>query len=445
MRLLSLFVVTVVTVVSLTAGIPAYGAILQVQDSSGVLQLNNLISEALDHNESLNAARLHAKAKRAVPPQVSTLPDPVIGVSYQPFPIYTARGFQRFQIRLEQEIPFPGKLELRKSIAEYSAVMAEYDVGIADRLLVYQVKVSYYELYRIQEQFDVIKEFRIQLSDLVTSTTARYKVGEGNQQDILKAQLERNKLDELELELMQRQLSESESLARLLNRGDGAELVAGAFSIEKQAEDSTNADSRSLKLEQRPELLAQKTALLRSEADIRLAEKMFLPDFTVGVNYYDIGASDLTPTMTGRNALGIQLKVKLPLWRSGLTARLTESRVRLQENDALLRDLQIEISTQVNRAAGQFELEKGTLQLYEKTLIPQAQMSLQASLSAYATGQADFMNLLDAERVLFSLRMSFLDSVSRTLRFSAALDWALGNPIPSGGNAPDNNASGDEN
>lgn len=132
--------------------------------------------------------------------------------------------------------------------------------------------------------------------------------------------------------------------------------------------------------------------------------------------------------MTGRDAIGLQLKLKLPIWRNGLKARKNEAQLRMNQNSALLQDLRIAISTQIQAAHYQLEQEVEMIQLYEKTLIPQAELALKSSLSAYSAGQSDFMGPLDSERVLFELRMSLIQSRSRALQDWAALDWAQGDP-----------------
>ena len=190
------------------------------------------------------------------------------------------------------------------------------------------------------------------------------------------------------------------------------------------------AQAQARALTQRPEAQALQTAIQQAETRIALAKKQFLPDFTVGMTYFDIGASDLTPTMTGRDALAVQLRVKIPLWRGKLRSTLVEAQLRRRETEARFQDLQTEIRAQISDLVSRLDIEQRTLTLYEETLLPQAETTLEASLSAYTTGQTDFLNLLDAERMLFNLRMGLQDSLARYLTMTAALERALGNTPP---------------
>jgi len=409
---------------------PIYAQNPAAYDTTTALRLDDLVREALRNNLRLSADRLSAEALRTRRQQVTALPDPFAMVTYQPFPVFTARGFQRSQWRLEQDVPFPGKRGLQGALADYAAEAAGYEANVFAQDLVFEVRQAYFELYRTQEQQRLVEAFQEQLSDFVTSATARYEVGEGTQQDILKAQLERNTLDRLGLDLAQRKRSAAETLARLLSRPDATALLAKTVRVERPEAMLPAAEAKNRALVQRPEVHVLETTARQAQSQMALARKAFLPDFTFGLTYFDIGASDLTPTMTGRDALAVQVMVKIPLWQGKLRSNVEEARLRRREAEARLQDLQTEIRAQTSDLVSRLDIERRTLILYEETLIPQAETTLEASLSAYTTGETDFLNLLDAERMLFTLRMGYQDSLVRYLKMAAALERALGTAPP---------------
>lgn len=399
--------------------------ILHAQTTKAI-QLDDIIEEALSANSLLEAYRLQAEgfAQRAA--QVSALPDPFAMVRVQPFPIFTARGFQRSQWSLSQYIPFPGKLKLKGAIAAHSADQVRHEADVIALDLVLEVKRAYYELYLVQEQQRLIQSFQDQLSGFEDIATVRYEVGDGPQQAVLQAQLEWHSFSQSLLALAQRRRASAEDLARTINRPGAAELFE--TSVVAPPEDALFDVSEALTraLEERPEVRALQSALERSDETINLAQKAFLPDFTVSVNYFDIARSNLTPTMTGRDAVGIGFEINIPLWRRKLRASLEESRIERREAQARFDYVQTEITTAIHDLAAQLDIERRALALYEETLIPQAEITLEATLSAYTTGETDFLNLLDAERQLFALRMKEVESAVRILTLHAALERAAG-------------------
>ncbi len=145
------------------------------------LRLDDLISEARSNNPSLLASRLEAEALAEKRSQVSALPDPMVMFTYQPYPILTARGSQRTQWRVEQMIPFPGKLGLQGDIAELGSEVATFEARTLEEDIILQVKQAYYELYRIQRQDSLLHDFHSRLQNFEEVATTQYEVGIGMQ------------------------------------------------------------------------------------------------------------------------------------------------------------------------------------------------------------------------------------------------------------------------
>ena len=87
----------------------------------------------------LHATRLNTEALRTRRQQATAFPDPFATVSYQPFPVFTARGFQRSQWGIAQDVPFPGKLGLKGDIADHAADEAGYEADAFAQDLVFEV------------------------------------------------------------------------------------------------------------------------------------------------------------------------------------------------------------------------------------------------------------------------------------------------------------------
>lgn len=396
----------------------------QPADTAAVLRLEDLLQEAQANNPSLQANRLKAEAQATKSAQVSALPDPSVNVSYQPRPILTARGYQRSQWRLEQTIPFPGKRRLRGKVASLGADIAASNADAVGEDLILQVKQAYYELYRVQEQQQVLATFQEELRSFEQAALRRYEVGNGTQQAVLKAQLERSRLEVRQQQLAEDRRSALETLARLLDRPNSNGLT-GTLRVEKP-QLPTNNQLVEHALQQRPEAEALRQAATRSKQKIALARREFLPDLSVGLTYMDLGAGGPSPTMTGRDAVTLSAGIKIPLWRGKLNAQLEEARLQKQQVGARYQAFETDLRAQIHDLQNRLHKQQEQLTLLEKTLVPQAETTLEATLSAYTTDQADFLDLLDAERTLFSLQMDYETTYARYLKTAAALTRTLG-------------------
>ena len=90
-------------------------------DESGTVTLAELVREALEGNPAIQAAQYAAAAKKAMIESAQTLPDPVLG--FQQMGDVNPPGLQRGDpssgrtYSITQEVPFPGKLDLKGKIA----------------------------------------------------------------------------------------------------------------------------------------------------------------------------------------------------------------------------------------------------------------------------------------------------------------------------------------
>lgn len=392
-----------------------------------ILRLDALIQDALSSNPSLRAAHLRADALATETLEARTLPNPTAGLSYQPRPILTARGYQRSQWRFEQMIPFPGKLRLRGEVAELGAEVAESEAGIVAEDLVFEIKSAYDELYRVQEQANLIRQFQAELRNFEEAAATQYEVGKGLQQSILKAQLERNALNIRLEKLGEEGHSALERLAFLLDQPDLSGLRGKAVVRSPDVMLEGNVLKRALAA--RPEAEALRSEIDRSDRRVDLAVREFLPDFMVSVNYFDIGEGGPMPTATGRDAVALNVGVKLPLWVGKQRSNLEQARLERNHAEARLQSLRTSIRTEIEDLRSRIARQRQQLNLLENDLILQARTTVEATLSAYSTGRTSFLDLLDAERMLFNLRMEQVDTRTRYLKTTAALERALGSSL----------------
>lgn len=388
------------------------------------LRLKALLREVPVGNPQLRAARLRAEALAREPEQAGALPDPTAGLTYQPLPVVTARGYQRSQLQVAQQIPFPGKRRLRREIAALEAGVAGAEVGALGQDLAFEVSASYYALYRTQEQARLVRAFQRQLDSFEEAATTRYEVGEGSQQAILKAQIERERLALRLEQLAAERRSALEALARLTGR-PGLDAPEAPIEVAPPTIPPSEA-GLDVALEARPEVRALRRAEEQAERRIALARKAFWPDFTVGARYFDLGATDLSPAMTGRDALALSVGVKIPLWRGKQRARLEQAQVQRRQAEARLDAFRLEVQTDLADLQSRLRRQERQLELLTDALIPQAETALEATLSAYSAGRTDFLDLLDAERTLFQLQMEREATYARHLTTRARLLRALG-------------------
>jgi outer membrane protein TolC len=179
-------------------------------------------------------------------------------------------------------------------------------------------------------------------------------------------------------------------------------------------------------LDRRPEATALRTDIQRAETQIDVARKESWPDFTVGVQYVDIARRDLTPTMTGRDALALSIGIQVPLWRGKQKANVREAELERRRARADLDAFELEVRTRIADLESAIRRQNNQLELLDNRLLPKAETALETTLSAYRTGSTGFLDLLDAQRTLFELQLQRIAVYTRLLQTNAELERAAG-------------------
>ena len=160
--------------------------------------LQSLIAQAVASHPSIAAARHKVASVSNRIPQATALDDPMFNNTFWPIQdqaLQTAGGRIGHQFGLSQKVPWPTKLDARGAVAQREVQVARAEVAKAEREVVEAVRLAYYELWLADELIRIVEDNEELVSDLITVSEARYKAG-GSQQDVLRAELEGDKLED---------------------------------------------------------------------------------------------------------------------------------------------------------------------------------------------------------------------------------------------------------
>jgi outer membrane protein, heavy metal efflux system len=361
-----------------------------------VTPLSELIAEAEKNNPQIEAARQGWKAAQQAPTQVSTLPDPQFQVqqfsvgSPRPFAGYTNSNFAYIGLGFSQDFPYPGKLRLKGEIAKRDADVSQQQYESVQRSVLAEVKEAYFELGYLSKTLGILESDGQLLQQVEQAADARYRSGMGNQQDLLRAQLEQTKLlrkitmHHLEVAKLQAQLKE------LLNRSQSSADVEPADLSETPLPYSYEELLAATKA-QNPQIASAEKVVERQKLQVDLAHKDFYPDFNL---QYMWQRTD--PTQYRAYYL-LTFGVRVPIYRS------RKQRPELAQAEAELSRSRREVEVQSQQVAAQLRSAYDTaqktadlLKIYKEGLIPQARAGFQAGIAAYQNNRQDFQSALSS-------------------------------------------------
>ncbi len=324
---------------------------------------------------------------------------------------------------LMMDFPGPGKLSAAADAATAESGMKYFQFETAVLRVAYDFKKAWYGLRLVDERIRVNQEMVMLLQDLEKLAQSRTEVGKGTLQDLLRAQMEKERL--------QTELTNLRDSRQWFATQFKAALGLGATDREPplpralpSSPLSTSGDRiLATALARNPRLKAMETDVRRAQAVITQAQLTRIPDFALGV-MADVKAS---PVMA-RPLAGMTL----PIWRDKIAAEIAGSRLLEGASKARLSHEQLTLTVEVAMKSYQYRESTRLLALLQNSLLPKAQQSLDVARSGYSTGGTDFINLLDAQRTLLEFRLAEVEArIKRELALADLSLQVMGVP-PSG-------------
>ncbi len=393
--------------------------------SAQYVSLNSVIDGVLAQNAALKAARANWESAQARPEILAALPDPMLTFGYFFQSVETRVGPMDYKFTLKQKFPYPGKRSLAANQAEAEAKLAMWRFQTQERNLILKVKLGYFKLQQEAAMRAVFEEELLLLESISAAARVRYETGIGEQQELLKVDLAASDILNRLLDLDRQKRSALAQLNAL--SGNQPERV---INVDPQFERmSVPSEELAIAVAEvyRQELQAAGVATERDSLGLSLAEKSGLPDFTVGVEYIEVGESLFPGTLdSGDDALMAFVSVNLPIWRGKVRAQVVEAHKKLQASQEMEIDVRKEIIAEVNAAWFQARIREEQIELYHSNLIPQSEQSLESVLAGYRAARTRFLDVLDSQRVLLRLRLGLIAAETDFARSLASMERSVG-------------------
>jgi cobalt-zinc-cadmium efflux system outer membrane protein len=384
--------------------------------------LASLIEEAISKNPDVAAARQAAVAAGQRPAQARSLANPMFSVGYTNdgwSPSLGSMEMTTLAFMASQELPYFGKRGLRGDIASREAGQVDQQAARIGRSITAAVKRAYYGLLLSRTLLDLIRDQEENWKQIEGVARARYTVGQGAQQDVLRVQVEVTRIEQLQAE----QEAEAEirlaEMNRLLARPPQEPLETPARLALRPVQASLDqlfdwATAVS------PELKGVGLGIERASLVVNLAKKEFKPDFSVQTAYMNRGG--LAPMWQA--GIGISI----PVYRKRLSAGLAEAEAQLRSTQSVIESVRLQLRFRTQERLTQLKATEKVATLYGEGIVPQDRMSVEAALANYQTGKIPFIAVLEALTTLYNDRATHLRLLANHEQTLASLEEASLDP-----------------
>lgn len=390
------------------AGVPhpspaGEGAKVKVESStpSTFLTLDEVVREVQAQNPAIAGAQRTVEAQRRRVLQSGALPDPTVTVSYMgdatPFKTMPDDPSSYRGISAMQMIPLGGKRGLQRDMASKEVSVSEADKLAILRRLTAEAKAAYYDYFYYDKALDITNRDKAHLEQLADISEARYKVGKTMQADVLRAHVEVTMLLQRAITLEQQRETAIARLNTLMGRAPDTPLPPAA-DVTKESF-PTMASLAAVAQTNDPMLQKEQSMIDRNRVAIAMARKEFIPDLSVGYMYQQ------RPGMPDMK--GMQFQVNVPIFnrskREAIEAAKLDLAASEKSRDARRLELQYELKQMHAMAVNAGKM----LDLYDKAIIPQAQLALESAQASYGVGTADFLTVVTNFSTIHSYQLDY--------------------------------------
>ena len=394
---------------------------------------------ALERNPEVLAAQQRVSAEAQVIPQVTALDDPMLSDTFWPIndhALQTAAGRIPNTLSVSQKFPWLGKLRVRGEIAEQETKIALTQLAEAQLKVIEDVHLAYYEIYYNQQAISITEESEELLQQLVRFAEVRFRTG-GSQQDVLRAQLELDRLRDRLITLGRELRLSQADLAAILHTSPDTEPGAEESLVMPQTPEVIDRLYESA-VKCRPELQGRLHAIVRDERKRELAALEYYPDVRAGIGWSAVTREDaLAGNANGNDNINFMVEINIPLWRDKLRAGVREAEHRTLESARRYDATRDDTFRQIRRQIAQIDAFERQITLFRESIIPRAEQTLNVSIADYRVGKVDFLQIIDNWTELLVLQTQLARLQANLGQSLASLERAVGCQLASLPDAPE--------
>ncbi len=392
--------------------------------------LESLLELARSRNHELAAVRHEAEAASERVYPAGALPDPILRTELQDItnqgtdasPSLLPNRIGSTKYTLIQPVPFWGKRDLRRGVAEAEADQAKGLAAAKWAELSVRIKTDYAQYYLLARSETLTREILGLVEKLEKITQTRYANGLVPQQDVIRAQIEQTGLRSELIDIQNEHHHAQVRLNALLERPTMAPLAEPERlrPIPAPAKLDYNTLEKRLRASN-PQLFSDRAGVVAAEKNRELVDKNRYPDFNLG----------LSPTQTGSriNEWGLMIELNIPLQQESRRSQEREAQAMLAAAQSRREATQNQLLADLAENLSALEASRRVEALARDSLLPQAELTFKSALAGYETGKVDFATLLDAQRQIRKARLDELKAQTDEQTRLADIERLLGEDL----------------
>jgi len=382
------------------------------------LTLEQAVSMAFKQNPDIAAVEKELARSQGKRLQMEAVADPEITFSDEGIAFNktskAASGEKEISFGIQQNLEFPGKRALRGKIGKYGEALASLNLEQTRMIIQARVKRAYYKVKLTERTISALEKTSSLLDQLIETITIRYQAGAAAYSDVLRAKVEKARLQNQVLEEKTAWKESSTELNLLLGR-NGDEPLTLLTDIAYIPFEKNLLQFKDEALSSRPALKIMSLRLDQAEASLKLASLNHLPDFSLGL---------FSPSLRS-GAWGFALNISVPLyWWKKQKGELLEAEADREIGRIESGAWQKRILARIDAAYAAVKAAEAQVKVFEQKLLAEMEDELKISIEYYQYGKMEPFSLLDLYRTYTTTRLEHLKALYLYLVSLADLEIA---------------------
>lgn len=393
--------------------------------------LRQYTTHALQNNAELRAAyaRWRAQVERIV--VARRLPEPVVSFGVFVRSVETRVGPQLARVGVQQSFPWPSQLSAGADAASAVARAEQRRFEALALSVARQVSEAYWRLWLVRVSQEVHRHHRELLSGLSETVRARFVTGSATLADQQQVDLSVVRVDDLLHSMASDERRIEARLRAALSVAPQTRLPASETPPEPVLPRASIEELRALAMDH-PMIDASMQMAQSQSAMAEREEAAAYPALSLAADWIITGDAD-NPDMpeSGKDAVVVGGSIKLPLWQGSYDAAAAAARAEALAQRAQAQSKRDWAVATLDEMFVMVQNEARRVQLFEHTLVPQAEAAFESVLGAYAVGRGSVAAALLSQTELLDLRLERAKAQAEFAIAWAQLEELVGQSVPS--------------
>ncbi|QCR25257.1 MULTISPECIES: CusA/CzcA family heavy metal efflux RND transporter [Pontibacter] len=410
-------IVTVLATVALLMG-RAQPAQAQQQHPVEVYTLDEAVAKAINRNPSVEAARLGVKRSQSLKGAAWDINKTQLQYSTGKL----QSGEYDTEVSVLQTFAFPTLYARQAKLAGELTQASRIGLTQRQREVVRDVRLNYYGIVYARSRLSLLTYQDSLYTAFLRAAQVRLRTGETH---LLEQVTAETQLSEVRNSVFQAEADRAVFQERLQALLATDTLVATADTVLSRLPLPGITEEM---LERNPRLRLARQQVEVRQAETKLERSRLLPDLQLGYtnrtiagNHGKRGGEEFEAPQE------VSFGVAIPLWAKPQRSRIEAARIQADAAQMNLQDTQNELRADVEGALQQALKLQGSLDYYEQTALPQAELIINQATRAYRAGEINYQDYILSLNRALAIRTNYLDTLYQYDRAVIELNFLIEN------------------